>query len=211
MKLNKYLAIYSFVLYLILLIFSALKSTDLSQILISFIYLPVFLYFSTKLFNKKKNRPKIAAIPARPTVKPETSIQEYEGLPKDVSDKNKRLFLRLIGTSGLAMLLMALFTKNAQASFFGSAPVGPSNVGIKDSSGTRIDPAEKAPTDGYEITELDDSGSTVYYGFVKKDGSWYILQDTSGAFRYYKGTSNFTTYWTNRTSITYDYYNNVFS
>ncbi len=105
---------------------------------------------------------------------------------------------------------MAMFTKKAQAAFFGSVP-GPGTVAIKNSAGVQIDPAEAHPTDGYEITEIDDTSSPAYYGFLKKNGYWYIMkEDSTGAYRYSKGTTAFTTNWTNRASLTYDYFNSIF-
>jgi len=100
--------------------------------------------------------------------------------------------------------------KSAQAAFFGSVP-GPGTVSVKNIAGDTIDPAEKLPTDGYTITEVDDSGTDSYYGFVDKTGAWYITKEfATGAYRYAKGATGFTTNWGNRTSLTYDYFDNVF-
>lgn len=133
-----------------------------------------------------------------------------EEIPLGVADGDKRLFLKLIGSTGFSLLLMALFTKKAQAAFFGSVP-GPGVVAIKDSAGNKIDPAEKNPTDGYEITEIDDAGSPAYYGFVKKTGAWYVmLEDSSGGYRYAKGSNNFSVNWAGRALLSYDYFDVVF-
>ena len=119
------------------------------------------------------------------------------------------MFLKLIGSAGLSLFMFTLFTKRAEAAFFGSVP-GPGTVSIKDSAGNKIDPSEKQPTDGYKITELDDS-VPAYYGFINKDGAWFIQkEDSNGSYRYTKGPSGFTTSWTNRASLTYDYFDNVF-
>ena len=70
------------------------------------------------------------------------------------------------------------------------------------------------PTKLYKATDVDDSGAVKYYGHTDVDGEWYILEeDTSGAvatYRYVKGSSDYTTNWTNRALLTYDYYYNVF-
>ena len=43
---------------------------------------------------------------------------------------------------------------------------------------------------------------TVYYGFVDKTGAWFIMkEESSGAYRYTKGDSNFSTNWTTRNSL----------
>jgi hypothetical protein len=68
--------------------------------------------------------------------------------------------------------------------------------------------------DAYKISDKDDDASPNYYGFVSKNGAWYILKETvlAGAdtYRYAKGSSDYTTNWTNRASLSYDYYHNVF-
>jgi hypothetical protein len=89
---------------------------------------------------------------------------------------------------------------------------GPGTIAIKNSDGDTIDPAEKQPTDGYTITEVDDSSPTAsYYGFVHKNGAWYITkEDAAGSYRYAKGASLFSTGWTGRTGLSYDYFDNVF-
>lgn len=127
-----------------------------------------------------------------------------------VRDINRRLFLKLIGSAGLATFVLSLFTKQAQGAFFGSMPV-PGLVGVKDSNGTQIDPAKNHPTDGYEVNDVDDSSVPAYYGFVDKDNNWYITkEDSDGSFRYVKGTGSYVAAWTNRASQAYGYFSNVF-
>ncbi len=93
--------------------------------------------------------------------------------------------------------------------FLGSVP-GPGTVAIKDSSDAKIDPAIKSPTDSYGVTEIDDS-TPAYYGFVNKEGAWYITrEDSTGSYRYYKGTNNFSANWSGRASLTYNYFDAIF-
>ncbi|HHD92284.1 MAG TPA: hypothetical protein ENL06_01500 [Candidatus Portnoybacteria bacterium] len=63
--------------------------------------------------------------------------------------------------------------------------------------------------DIYHISDIDDS-SPAYYGFVDKDGNWYIMKEDTGTYRYCKGTTDYSTNWSNRASLTYDYYDNIF-
>lgn len=98
-------------------------------------------------------------------------------------------------------------------------------VKISDSSGNVINPAKE---DGnladilaiiedqlgeYNISDTDTT-SPNYYGFLAKDGSWFILKETiSGvntAYRYCKGASNYTTAWAGRGGLTYDYFDVIF-
>ena len=65
----------------------------------------------------------------------------------------------------------------------------------------------------YKPSDMDASSATAnYFGFLDPSGDWYILQLnlSTGAARYAKGSSNYTTNWTGRASLTYDYFSNVF-
>ncbi len=136
------------------------------------------------------------------------SVESVNSEP--IGDPLKRKFLKIIGGSGLGILLLAVFKpKNAEAAFFGSVP-GPGTVAIKDSNDNKIDPAIKSPTDAYGVTEIDDS-TPAYYGFVNKEGAWYITKENNdGSYRYNKGTGNFSGNWSSRASLTYDYFDVTF-
>jgi hypothetical protein len=94
---------------------------------------------------------------------------------------------------------------------FGSAILAlPDEVGQLNASKIRINPATEDKQDilsAYKITDIDDTG---YYGYLKADGSWYIMQENSGAYRYIKGDSDYSTAWTGRAGLSYDYFNQVF-
>lgn len=66
------------------------------------------------------------------------------------------------------------------------------------------------PLSYYKISDLDEATSTKYYGFLNTSGGWYVLKMTATAARYVKGTSDYTTNWTNRAALTYDYFDAVF-
>lgn len=133
-----------------------------------------------------------------------------------VTDPDRRAFLKKIGGVGLGILAYSLLNpKQAGAAFFGSVP-GPGTVAIKDTTDTKIDPAIKglqSLTIRYGVSEIDD-GDPAYYGFVDKDGGWYILKEdeTEGDFsyRYAKGDSDFSSNWSNRTGLFYQYFDQVF-
>ena len=220
MKPGKIIIIYSFIVCLILTVVGIISAKNTSQLLSSFIFLPLIFFFGIKLLQSRgkssskiiKRKPATAVNNAPVVVVQESAVEQVTEpeVITGVPDNNKRLFLKLIGSAGFSLLLMALFTKKAQASFFGSAPTGPGTVSIKDIAGNKIDPAEKKPTDGYEITNIDDAGTPAYYGFMKKTGEWYIMQNSSNAFRYAKGNSDFVINWGVRGTLTYDYFNTVF-
>jgi hypothetical protein len=215
MKSNKILIIYSFFICLFLTIVGIFSAKDVTQLLSSFIFLPLIFYFGTKMLHFI--RPTAKKVTVKKKISSPLAIvsdtQEViipEEIPDGVTDGNKRLFLKLIGSTGFSLLLMALFTKKAQAAFFGSVP-GPGVVAIKDIAGNKINPAEKNPTDGYEITEIDDTGSPAYYGFVKNTGAWYIMQeDSTGAYRYAKGDTGFSIAWGTKELQSYGYFNTTF-
>ncbi len=62
----------------------------------------------------------------------------------------------------------------------------------------------------YKISDIDDSGETQYFGFTDKNGNWYILALTSTTARYALGSTDYSSNWTNRSSLSYDYFFNVF-
>ncbi len=133
-----------------------------------------------------------------------------------IRDLDRRLFLKLIASSGFSLFLLSLFTKRTHAAFFGSVP-GPGTISVKDSSGDIIDPAEKQPTDGYEISQIDDTSSSDYdyYGFIDKNSNWYIMQETltganTGSYLYSAGTTGFSSNWTNRAALSYTTFDSAF-
>jgi hypothetical protein len=66
----------------------------------------------------------------------------------------------------------------------------------------------------YQICDKDDDDENVinYFGFTDKNGAWYILREnlTNKTYRYIKGDNDYESNWTNRSSLTYDYYYNIF-
>lgn len=140
----------------------------------------------------------------------ERSFAEDGEVLEDGVDANRRLLLKTIASAGVGLFLMTLFTNKANAAFFGSVP-GPGTIALKDSNDNVIDPAIKTPTDGYKVSEVDDAGSPAYYGFVDKTGAWFIMKEEStGAYRYTKGNSSFSSSWTSRASLTYGYFDSIF-
>ena len=73
-----------------------------------------------------------------------------------------------------------------------------------------ISDALNDPTKHYKITDLDTAGTTKYFGYVDKDGNWYIMKLTDTQGRYIKGVSDYINNWINRATLSYDYFNVVF-
>lgn len=166
---------------------------------------------SSKNVTTKPNHSKPAKIDIiDPSDEPLEDI-DYETLsPQEALDADRRRFIKMIGSAGLSVFLMSIFTQKARAAFFGSVP-GPGTVALKDTSGTPIDPARHHPTDGYRISEIDDATTPSYFGFVNSTGNWFIMrEESSGAYRYSAGSTDFATNWTNRSGLSYDYFDSVF-
>lgn len=58
----------------------------------------------------------------------------------------------------------------------------------------------------YRISDIDDP----YYGYLDKDGNWYIMKMDGISARYSRGDSDYATNWANRLSLTYDYFDAIF-
>ncbi len=71
-----------------------------------------------------------------------------------------------------------------------------------------VDEIEK---ESYEISDIDDSEATKYYGYITKSGKWYILKEdtTTKKFRYTSGSDNYLTNWTKRDTLEYRLYSEV--
>lgn len=206
---KKFITYYSFIIVSLMVITGLISATTTSQLISASIFYPLFIYFGLSVWPKKRY-----VI----TPKPETStkkdlISAIDGqviATKGNYDLDRRAFLKLIGSAGATVFFFSMFSKKAEAAFFGSMPGSSSTVTLKDSTGTAIDPAIKSPTDGYRITQVDDS-DPAYYGYVNKTGNWFIMkEDNTGGYRYTKGHNSFSTNWTNRADLSYDYFDTTF-
>lgn len=208
---KKLLAYYGFIITSTMVALGFLSATTPAQLIGATLFYPLAVYFFLAVVpkrNKAIHLPKIQVLPKESLPQKQEEIEEGKFIPG--FDFDRRMFLKLIGSAGLSVFFFSLFTKKAEAAFFGSVP-GPGTVSLKDTAGTKIDPAVKQPTDGYKISEIDDASSPAYYGFVDKTGAWFIQkEDSSGAYRYTKGSSSFSTNWTGRAGLSYDYFDVIF-
>lgn len=89
-----------------------------------------------------------------------------------------------------------------------------SNPDYRVETETQADSSQRqvvASIDKYYVSDVDESANPKYYGFLDVNGSWYIMRNTSDQeYRYFKGDSDYPTNWTNRASLSYDYYNEIF-
>ncbi len=206
-KMERLLVYYSFILSALMVVTGLVSARSPMELISASLFSPILLYFIIQILPKRNKAINLPA--AKAIVIEKEEPKEVTKLKKEGVDIDRRAFLKLIGTAGLSLFLFSMFTKRAEAAFFGSVP-GPGTVSIKDSSGVKIDPSEKHPTDGYRLTELDDGASFTYAGYLNKTSAWFIMRDDGVSYRYTKGSSNFSTNWTDRASLTYDYYDSIF-
>lgn len=211
---RKLIIYYNFVIISVLIIAGLLSATNYSQLISTLLFYPLFIYFCLMIIPKRNRAIVLPISTKKVKVKAQATSSEVVELKRERVDINRRKFLKLIGSAGLSVFLLSVFTKKAEAAFFGSVP-GPGTVSLKDTSGVKIDPAIKHPTDGYRISRIDDS-SPAYYGFTNKDAAWFIMkEDSSGNYTYAVGSTDFDDNWVNRdegppTGPTYGEYYEMF-
>ena len=66
------------------------------------------------------------------------------------------------------------------------------------------------PTNSYKITDIDPTDGNSYFGYVDKDGKWYIMNLTASAARYFKGDTGYLAAWAGKGDLDYDYFHNIF-
>ena len=187
------------------------NSNSSQETLSALSFVPVALFFGLTTF--KRQYPTESADPAV-TLHPRLNkLPKETAIPKqkaDIADIDKRVFLKLVGATGLSFFLFSIFNKRTQTPLFGNtSELG--TTSLIDINGKKIDPPEKTPTDGYTISEIDDD-TIAFYGFIKNDGAWYIMREDSdtGSIRYVRGDGEFTSNWVNRKQLKYNYFNDVF-
>ena len=79
-------------------------------------------------------------------------------------------------------------------------------------SGAALDASILAELASYKITDDDSIPNPSYFGYTNSAGNWYIMKiDTvASSYRYVKGDSAYTTNWTNRAALGYDYFYTIF-
>lgn len=202
----------SFVMMCFLVIWVFITATNFIQLAAGILIYPLLILFAYKIFSNGKRiySPKKTVNTISAFIK--TAEKEKEAIKPGIgiSDIDKRVFLKLIGGTGIALFLFSLFNRRPEEVLFKNLPAQ-DKISLTDSEGRKISPAQNQPLDGFKIAEIEDSAIS-FYGFVNKDDAWYILRVdiASGSFRYAKGERDFPGSWKGRENLGYDYFNNVF-
>ncbi len=181
-----------------------ITSTTYTQLGVAVLLYPLLAFFGYKTFlDRKQIIPTTATKTVAEQVKTQTNTL-------GIADIDKRAFLKLIGATGVSFFLISIFGQKVQSLLFGQnlalAPASTGNSPVGQTSA-----AAASPTDGYNISEVDDNIIS-YYGFINKEGHWFIMKgDTdNGTFRYSRGKSDLSDNWKKRQNLDYDYFNQVF-
>lgn len=229
---RKILIYSSFIIASIVVVGAFITATSYAQLAVAILFYPLLVYLALKAFPRTTKMYSTSNIPVtnaiQPSVKPAEIAMPVGPLRSEaggqigpakngnmigITDVDKRVFLKLIGSVGFSLFLFSIFNKKAEGLFFKNlpAPGASGSVSLENIAGNKIDPAQSQPTDGYRISEIDDN-IIAFYGFTNIDGAWFIMKEDTdtGSFRYTRGDSDFPGSWTNREKLKYDYFNNVF-
>ena len=189
-----------------------ITSTTYTQLGIAVLLYPLLAFLAYKVFLDRKQ--------IIPTTATKTQLQDVltniveekvkTQTDRGIADIDKRTFLKVIGATGISFFLISIFGQKVQSLLFGqNLALAPASTGNPPVGKTSL--AAASPTDGYNISEIDDN-IIGYYGFINKEGHWFIMKgDTdTGSFRYARGRSNFPETWKKRQNLDYDYFHQVF-
>lgn len=187
---HKLLVYYGFIVTSVMGLSGFIGARTLPEVISAILFIPLAVYFWLLVLPRREKpleKPVVSPEPAPVLVAPEPA-------PKGEFDPDRRTFIKLVGSAGLAFFILSLFSNKVEDTFFGRRAI--------TSNKTPVD-ADDKPVDDFNISEIDDSGP-VYFGFINKSGKWYIMQESdSGSFRYANGGSNFAGNWEKRASLQY--------
>jgi hypothetical protein len=65
----------------------------------------------------------------------------------------------------------------------------------------------------YALSDVDEANDTKYYGYLSANSSWIIRKvvESTGTVRYVGGHDDYTTNFTGRAGLSYDYYDQIWS
>ena len=198
---------YCFILTTTVVSLSFLSSRNVPQVVSSLIFSPMALYFLLLVWPRRKEALLLSEGGRTANKQPRFKSLLAPAITLDVDRRN---FLKLIGSAGILAVILGLFSRRSGVPRFWGNVDSFESVTLKDTSGNVINPAESSPTEGYNISQIDDS-VPAHFGFINKDGAWFIMKECEdGAFLYAKGEKDFATNWENRAKLKYNFFEEVF-
>lgn len=206
MYINKALLIYpGFIIAFLMMAAVFVTSTTYIQLGVAIVLYPVLAFFAYKVFLDRKQ--------INPTITTKTNLQDIPTQTNTlgIADIDKRTFLKLIGATGISFFLISIFGRRIESLVFGNQNLGQAPATTGNPPADKTSAAVSSPTESYNISEVDD-GIIAYYGFIDKQGQWFIMKgdNNTGSYRYVRGKSNFPSNWKKRQNLDYDYFNQVF-
>lgn len=187
-----------------------ITATNYFQLGAAIITYPLIVYLAFRAFVYSSNYQIQSAMALAPSTALTARVNRQLDESIGISDKEKRQFLKLLGATSISLFLFSILNKKP-ISLFTKNSRGAEGLSFDNVANTDSHPAATQPTDGFRISEIDD-GSTPYFGFINKQGNWFIMKQDpdTGSFRYTRGESDFPKNWLDRKKLKYDYYNKIF-
>lgn len=202
----------SFIITSLLVVAAFVTATSYVQLAIGIILYPLVVYFALKIFprkSKEASSKKHSTIEHHEVKEEKLETNQKNGI--GINDIDKRAFLKLIGATGLSFFLLSIFGRRIEALLFGQSQIQLSPPFGNNSPDVVNQANAASPTDGYNISEIDNN-IVSYYGFINKNEDWFIMRGDAnkGTFRYARGSGDFPSNWKNRSKLDYDYFYRVF-
>jgi len=195
---NKTLTYTGFAIAALGIVLAFVTAKTYTQLAIATVLYPALIYFALKMLSRSHGKGPVITIPI--PLKPAKQIATTQGRKVEVTDIDKRTFLKMIGAAGISFFVFSILGRRVDNLLF-NKPSENADIGASPAT---------LSTSGYRISEIDE-GEITYYGFINGDGGWLIMrEDTdSSSFRYAKGDLNFPGSWASRGNLKYDYYYNL--
>lgn len=194
-------------IFIVFMIF--LTAQTYPQLAAAAILYPVLIYLGFMLFPRNGSKSaKITMLSPQNLSQGKSESPESKKETTYIADIDKRVFLKLIGATGVSFFLISIFGRRFESLIFGRT-MQPGIIPL--GTGEQAGQAGASPTEGYRISDIDE-GPITYYGFINNSGSWLIMREATdgNSFRYSKGTSDFKSNWANRENLKYDYFHNLY-
>ena len=95
--------------------------------------------------------------------------------------------------------------------FVGSGLFVTADVEVEVASGLHVVQSKNVQLQDYFISDIDESDIGIkFYGYLDVEGSWYIMQDTSGTTYRYASSGFYSSNWIDRSGIIYQRFDQEF-